>query len=590
MEGKRHSSEAYNVNGRISRMQEDLLLCSEDFVSSFKPRRATRTRASQATGVPLQRPHVAIVGAGLAGLRCAEVLLSKGAKVTILEGRSRIGGRIHQASLQGRTVDMGPNWIHGTKDNPLVKLAQETNTDLCSVDDSTSVYDPQGLPITNEEATAGFEKVWTFISDAFRYSNEQCRSIRASMSLKDFFLEKLSGQSNSEERGLVLLLAEVWGSFIGDPWEKQSLKWFWLEECLDGDNLYVSGSHEAIVRRIAEYVLSRAKIHFSTKVTSVESTITEGGDPIVVVRAENSCFEFDEVVIAVPLGCLKREQPTILPPMASNLRQAIKNASYSSLEKVYVSFPVDFWSEKASGCQLSGNESQAKMSPSPSFAHFLQPQYVPEHQKSWTIEVVPLSSPAQFGDQAQATLLFYLYGPCATYVTSLIRELPPTSSEYINKLVEFFRPYYSRLPNYKDDHPDCVPNAVLATNWQNDDLAGNGSYTNFKVSEDVQDGQGEVRLDEDIRAMRLGIPERGIWFAGEHTAPFVALGTSTGAYWSGESAAVKILAANGLLQRSANSCDAVGSSDPWQPTMQAAPLIQGSFHSSSFGSRQCGKV
>jgi alanine dehydrogenase len=39
-------------------------------------------------------PHVCIVGAGVAGLRCADVLLQHGAKVTILEGRDRVGGRV----------------------------------------------------------------------------------------------------------------------------------------------------------------------------------------------------------------------------------------------------------------------------------------------------------------------------------------------------------------------------------------------------------------------------------------------------------------------------------------------------------------
>ena len=43
------------------------------------------------------------------------------------------------------------------------------------------------------------------------------------------------------------------------------------------------------------------------------------------------------------------------------------------------------------------------------------------------------------------------------------------------------------------------------------------------------------------------MPERGIWLAGEHTAPFVALGTSTGAYWSGESVGVRILRAYGMV-------------------------------------------
>ena len=37
---------------------------------------------------------VCIVGAGIAGLKCAEVLAQQGLKVTILEGRDRIGGRV----------------------------------------------------------------------------------------------------------------------------------------------------------------------------------------------------------------------------------------------------------------------------------------------------------------------------------------------------------------------------------------------------------------------------------------------------------------------------------------------------------------
>ena len=55
-----------------------------------------------------------------------------------------------------------------------------------------------------------------------------------------------------------------------------------------------------------------------------------------------------------------------------------------------------------------------------------------------------------------------------------------------------------------------------------------------------------MRLDQDIEALREGCPERGIWFAGEHTAPFVALGTVTGAYWSGEGVAKRVAEVYGL--------------------------------------------
>lgn len=42
------------------------------------------------------KPHVGVIGAGLAGLRCADILIQNGARVTILEARNRIGGRVGQ--------------------------------------------------------------------------------------------------------------------------------------------------------------------------------------------------------------------------------------------------------------------------------------------------------------------------------------------------------------------------------------------------------------------------------------------------------------------------------------------------------------
>ncbi len=50
--------------------------------------------------------EVCVVGAGLAGLRCADVLAQRGCKVTILEARDRIGGRVAQSDHLGHLVDL----------------------------------------------------------------------------------------------------------------------------------------------------------------------------------------------------------------------------------------------------------------------------------------------------------------------------------------------------------------------------------------------------------------------------------------------------------------------------------------------------
>ena len=120
--------------------------------------------------------------------------------------------------------------------------------------------------------------------------------------------------------------------------------------------------------------------------------------------------------------------------------------------------------------------------------------------------------------------------------------MEPGSPEYYAALDAFFSPYYTRLSNY--DGASCRPVSFCSTDWQGDELAGNGSYTTFQTSHYEQDGL--VELDKDIDILRVGCPERKVWFAGEHTAPTLALGTTTGAYWSGEAVAHRIAKIYGL--------------------------------------------
>ncbi|EJO5753558.1 FAD-dependent oxidoreductase [Salmonella enterica] len=54
---------------------------------------------------------VVIVGAGLAGLAAADHLQQMGHEVLVVEGRDRIGGRVHTTFLAGVPVDCGATWV-----------------------------------------------------------------------------------------------------------------------------------------------------------------------------------------------------------------------------------------------------------------------------------------------------------------------------------------------------------------------------------------------------------------------------------------------------------------------------------------------
>ncbi len=89
--------------------------------------------------------------------------------------------------------------------------------------------------MNKEKAKEHSELVWGIIADAFKHSNADSASIPSSKSLLDFFEEKLKEKDiEDESQKLVLQMCRIWGDFVGDVIEKQSLKYFWLEECIEG--------------------------------------------------------------------------------------------------------------------------------------------------------------------------------------------------------------------------------------------------------------------------------------------------------------------------------------------------------------------
>ena len=88
--------------------------------------------------------------------------------------------------------------------------------------------------MAKEKSDALSELVWGIITDAFKYSIEN-PNIPPNQSLKDFFIQRLQEKKLGDgEKKLAMQMIEMWGAFVGAPYERQSLKYFWLEECIEG--------------------------------------------------------------------------------------------------------------------------------------------------------------------------------------------------------------------------------------------------------------------------------------------------------------------------------------------------------------------
>lgn len=486
-------------------------------------------------------PHIGIIGAGLAGLRCADILTQHGFQVTILEGRDRIGGRLYQDRLaNGQIVDIGPNWIHGTDNNPILDIAKETNTVMGSWDTGSYVFNEDGELYDREEGEKCSAMMWDIVQAAFKHSNKHTAEIDPKESLLDFFRTKVAEllpettEGWQRRREIVLQMADLWGAFVGSPVDRQSLKFFWLEECIEGENLYCSGTYTKILEHIAAPALRAATIRYDTTVAHIHAR-SQPGEPARVTLTTGAQLSFDQLVVTCPLGWLQKNPQAFEPPLPEPLTKAIHSISYGCLEKVYISFPKAFWLNPNPNSEKEDGTTRNNMQ---GFAQWLSPRFALDtNPERWTIEVVELASLGH--EVSHPTLLFYIYGAQSAHIVSTVTGFTGADATQQREqfLYDFFRPYYTRLPNYHSSDPACQPSCAYATTWLADDLAGNGSYANFQV--------GLAVGDEDIQVMREGWPAAGVWLAGEHTAPFVALGTATGAYWSGESVGRRLAEAYG---------------------------------------------
>lgn len=80
-----------------------------------------------------KKPRVVIIGAGMAGLTAANKLYTSSSsndmfELCVVEGGTRIGGRINTSEFGGDRIEMGATWIHGIGGSPVHKIAQETHS------------------------------------------------------------------------------------------------------------------------------------------------------------------------------------------------------------------------------------------------------------------------------------------------------------------------------------------------------------------------------------------------------------------------------------------------------------------------------
>jgi hypothetical protein len=201
------------------------------------------------------------------------------------------------------------------------------------------ILDRAGSLVSSDLANKALEIVWEILEDAINHSSAQSDDIASTQSLYDYFVDWCrtalpAGRITGEDQALILDMAKMWGAYVGDRVERQSLKFFFLEDCIDGDDFFIPSNYKKIMAAISRVPLAQARVLLNKVMVSVEHCCDSSSGSVRVITSDGEESYFDHVVITTPLGWLKKH-PECIVNISDRISQAIKSISFGRLEKVW---------------------------------------------------------------------------------------------------------------------------------------------------------------------------------------------------------------------------------------------------------------
>lgn len=280
------------------------------------------------TSQALGTREIVIVGAGASGLAAANRLARARCRVTLLEARARIGGRIWSEREKGwpAAIELGAEFVHGG--NPaLDAVLREGKLKTAPVPEQHWQF-AQDKRVSRPDTWERIDAVMRKIGPRFRGSFSE-------------WLEKHGDLVTSSDRQLAKGFVE---GFQGAPLERMSAHALFEATKEDEEQLRVRGGYKRLVDYLKKE-LTRREVRALTN--QVVEEVRWKQREVVVRTTDQTEFVARAVLITVPLGVLKAspgEEGAIRfdPPLAAKAR-ALEQLESGHAQRLILRLRADIW-------------------------------------------------------------------------------------------------------------------------------------------------------------------------------------------------------------------------------------------------------
>ncbi|KAJ6736349.1 LYSINE-SPECIFIC HISTONE DEMETHYLASE 1-like protein 3 [Salix viminalis] len=346
------------------------------------------------------RKKIIVIGAGPAGLTAARHLQRQGFSVTILEARSRIGGRVYtDRSSLSVPVDLGASIITGVeadvtterRPDPSSLICAQLGLELTVLNSDCPLYDivtGEKVPTDlDEELEAEYNSLLDdmilVIAQKGQHAMKMSLEDGLNYALKTHRMAYPGAYINETESGNAVdalydsKTCSVDGGApenskeeILSPLERRVMDWhfahleygcaaslkevslpYWNQDDVyggfGGAHCMIKGGYSNVVESLGEGL----PIHLNHVVTNISYGIKDAGasechhSKVKIHTSNGSEFLGDAVLITVPLGCLKAETIKFSPPLPQWKCSSIQRLGFGVLNKVVLEFPDVFWDD-----------------------------------------------------------------------------------------------------------------------------------------------------------------------------------------------------------------------------------------------------